>query len=128
MTTTKNGYELITTKVDKHGTPIAFLNRGGEFQPWVVAWNYDVEGDYWGQGHYFSDFEDAVKWYAHYGKKNENKDKYGLLCEPKYGVGQEFSVYDDYDELKARRDELSNDGFYVTEFRYEADDDTFYAL
>lgn len=124
--TTKNGYELITTKVDKYGTPIAFLNRGGNFQPWVVAWNYDEEGDYWGQGHYFSDFDDAAEWYAHYRKKN--KDKYGLLCEPKYGIGKEFAVYDDYNELKARRDELINDGYYVTEFEYEAGDDTFYTL
>ena len=65
---TKNGYELITSKVDRHGTLIALLNRGGKFQPWVVAWSYNPEEDFWGQGHYFSDFEDATEWYAQYGK------------------------------------------------------------
>lgn len=124
--TTKNGYELITTKVDKYGTPIAFLNRGGTFQPWVVAWNYNTEGDCWGQGHYFSDFDEAAEWYAQYNKKDENK--YGLFFEAKYGLGKEFVIYDDYTELKARRDELVNDGFYVTEFEFSADDGTFYSL
>jgi len=66
---TKNGYNLIVKKIDKHNTPVAFLNRGGEFQPWVVAWDYHEDGDWWGQGHYFSDFEDAAEWYAQYGKK-----------------------------------------------------------
>ena len=53
---TKNGYELITTKTysdDWGPLTVALINRGGEFQPWVVAWNYNEEGDYWGQGHYF---------------------------------------------------------------------------
>lgn len=124
--TTKNGYELITTKVDKYGTPIAFLNRGGNFQPWVVAWNYDEEGDYWGQGHYFSDFDEAAEWYAQYTK--ENKEKYGLLMEGRYGPGMEFTIYDDYTELKIKKDELIDDGLHVTELKYNANDDMFYSL
>lgn len=65
---TKNGYELVVSKIDKRNTPIALINRNTSFQPWVVAWNYNKDEDYWGQGHYFSDFEDACEWYAQYGK------------------------------------------------------------
>ena len=65
---TKNGYDLVVSKIDKRNTPIALINRNTGFQPWVVAWCYNEEGDYWGQGHYFSEFEEAVEWYEQYGK------------------------------------------------------------
>ena len=35
------------------------LNRGTEFQPYVVAYKYDRESQAWSQGHYFSIQQDA---------------------------------------------------------------------
>ncbi|WP_317396487.1 hypothetical protein [Faecalicoccus pleomorphus] len=32
-------------------------------EPYVVAWNFDFETGGWGQGHYFSHYEDAEKFY-----------------------------------------------------------------
>ena len=30
--------------------------------PWVAAWAYNEEGGYWGQGHYFTTCEGAMKY------------------------------------------------------------------
>lgn len=30
--------------------------------PWVAAWAYNEEGGYWGQGHYFTTSEGAIKY------------------------------------------------------------------
>lgn len=36
--------------------------RNTEFEPFVAAWEFNPEGVYWGQGHYFSSLSDAMKY------------------------------------------------------------------
>ena len=36
------------------------LYRRSKYQPFVAAWAYNKEGNYWGQGHYFESLMDAV--------------------------------------------------------------------
>lgn len=48
--------------------------------PWVAAWAYNEEGGYWGQGHYFTTSEGAIKYIRE--KLEENKfDVYGVLLK-----------------------------------------------
>ena len=35
------------------------LIRESKYEPFVAAWGYNKDGNYWGQGHYFSDIVDA---------------------------------------------------------------------
>jgi hypothetical protein len=35
------------------------LVREAKYEPFVAAWAYNKEGNYWGQGHYFADIVDA---------------------------------------------------------------------
>ena len=36
------------------------LYRKAKYEPFVAAWGYNKEENYWGQGHYFSSLMDAV--------------------------------------------------------------------
>lgn len=38
------------------------LRRDTDFQPWIAAWAYNEERECWGQGHYFEEFIDAVRY------------------------------------------------------------------
>lgn len=38
------------------------LRREAKYEPFVAAWAYNKEGNYWGQGHYFSELIDAVNY------------------------------------------------------------------
>lgn len=38
------------------------LRRDTNFQPWIAAWAYNEEDEHWGQGHYFEEFIDAVRY------------------------------------------------------------------
>ena len=38
------------------------LIREAKYEPYVAAWAYNKEGNYWGQGHYFSTLLDAVNY------------------------------------------------------------------
>lgn len=38
------------------------IYRNSSYDPWVAAWGYNKEEKFWCQGHYFIDFEDAVKY------------------------------------------------------------------
>lgn len=46
------------------GINVALIKRpNNKCQPYVVAWNYYHVDGTWGQGHYFSNIVDAVKFY-----------------------------------------------------------------
>lgn len=51
----KEFHDVIIALVDRH-------TKNG-FCRYVVAWNYDCDSGTWGQGHYFTDREDAEKYY-----------------------------------------------------------------
>ncbi len=36
------------------------LIRESKYEPYVAAWGYNKEGNYWAQGHYFSTLLDAM--------------------------------------------------------------------
>lgn len=38
------------------------LKRDTDFQPWIAAWGYDKEKQYWGQGHYFESLLSAMRY------------------------------------------------------------------
>ena len=38
------------------------LIREAKYEPFVAAWAYNKEGNYWGQGHYFSTLLDSVSY------------------------------------------------------------------
>ena len=38
------------------------LKRNSKYEPWVAAWAYNEERESWGQGHYFEEFIDAVRY------------------------------------------------------------------
>lgn len=44
-------------------TLVARVRENFTVHEYVVAWCYDKESDSWGQGHYFSDIEDAIKYF-----------------------------------------------------------------
>ena len=58
--------EVLNMKNDKHGIPVALVNRHTKYNPFVVAWGYDKESKTWGQGHYFGDIKDAVVCFSKY--------------------------------------------------------------
>ena len=51
------------------------IRRNTEYEPWVVAWCYNPEKGYWCQGHYFSDFFNAVSFM----KKRNSKEKSRII-------------------------------------------------
>lgn len=38
------------------------IHRNTKFMPWIAAWAYNEERECWGQGHYFEEFIDAVRY------------------------------------------------------------------
>lgn len=50
-------------KSRKDGMTVALVDRATSFQPFIVAWAYDTESREWGQGHYFNDYDSAIKFY-----------------------------------------------------------------
>lgn len=71
----KNIYTICGTFKDKSGTEIAIINRHTSFEPYVVAWAFNAEGNYWGQGYYCSDLEDAIAFaYERYIQPKETEE------------------------------------------------------
>lgn len=38
------------------------VKRNTSYQPWVAAWGYSKEKQCWGQGHYFSKLDEAMRY------------------------------------------------------------------
>ena len=58
------------------------LNRGTEYQPWVVAWNYDEQTKNWDWGNYSHKLSDAIATfedkYSNFGFNRVNEGKTGF--------------------------------------------------
>ena len=63
---TVHGYELLKLTTDRYGSPVALIDRKLSFCSYVVAWCYSADDDTWGQGHYFTDLEDAMECFNSY--------------------------------------------------------------
>ena len=65
--TVKEDYELLRIGERKGtGTKVALLLRHSKFEPYIVAWNYDINDGTWGQGHYLSNSREAHNLYESY--------------------------------------------------------------
>lgn len=53
-------YTICGTFKNRQGTEIAIINRHTKYEPYVVAWAFNAEGNYWGQGHYCVSLENAI--------------------------------------------------------------------
>lgn len=51
---------LFTATREYDGERLHLLNRGTEYQPWVVAWNYDEQTKSWDLGSYSNKLSDAL--------------------------------------------------------------------
>lgn len=60
---------VIETKKSESGITIALLKRDSKYEPYIVAWGYSEKLGDWGNGHYFSNIEDAIECYKGYGKE-----------------------------------------------------------
>lgn len=65
--TVKEEYHLMKIgEVRGTGTKVALLERRTKFEPYIVAWNYDINDGTWGQGHYFESSAQAAQCYINY--------------------------------------------------------------
>lgn len=66
----KDEYHLIQVG-EQRGTSIivAMLERRTSFEPYIVAWDYNVNDGTWSQGHYFQKCNDAYLFYLDYIEK-----------------------------------------------------------
>lgn len=62
MENTVNG-DLTIYGFDSKSNDALLKREKNTAEPYVVAWNFDFETGDWGQGHYFSHYEDAEKFY-----------------------------------------------------------------
>jgi len=69
---------IFTAIREYDGARLHLLNRGTEYQPWVVAWNYDGQTKSWDWGNYSNNLSEALATfldkYSNYGfnRINEN--------------------------------------------------------
>lgn len=65
--TVKDEYELLRIGERKGtSTKVALLMRVSKYQPYIVAWDYNVNDGTWGQGHYLSNSREAHNLYESY--------------------------------------------------------------
>ena len=57
------------------------LIRAAKYEPFVAAWGFNKEWNYWAQGHYFSDILDATAWIQYKLDMEANKISYDRMCE-----------------------------------------------
>lgn len=50
------------------------LKRNSKYEPWVAAWAYNEERECWGQGHYFIDMIDAMRYIDSKLRENEGEE------------------------------------------------------
>jgi hypothetical protein len=51
---------IFTAIRDDDGSRLHLFNRGTEYQPWVVAWNYDEQTKSWDWGNYSNTLSEAL--------------------------------------------------------------------
>lgn len=57
-----NANEIYVVIAEYPEIDYTLIYRNSKYQPWVAAWAYKGDGKSWGQGHYFSELEDALQY------------------------------------------------------------------
>jgi len=62
-----NGHDCRIIERSKSGKNALLIDDNNEITPYIIAWNCPEEQGSWGQGHYYSDFADALhEWNYNY--------------------------------------------------------------
>lgn len=98
------------------------LIREAKYTPFVAAWGYNKEGNYWSQGHYFSDILDATAWIQSKIDMKSDKITYERISEIATNALHELEEWagvDGFDDFKRDNDmeesELEYFGFTESE-------------